>query len=299
MISSDPNGIVYLKTDQLDGETDWKVREAVGYTQEVGKGGVHLLTGDISYVEADPPSKEIYEFKGTFYTSPTVFEPLRLKNTMWANTVLAVGEAVGLVVYTGKESRMEMNARSPRTKVGKTDEEMNKVSIFLFCFVMVLAVSNLFLSGVFFRERWYIYFFKNVLLMSSIIPISLRVNVDFAKIVYSLKIGRDKRMGEVTVRNTSIPEELGRIEYLLSDKTGTLTRNEMIFKRLATVISTFTRENIDNLIEMIADDINKYRSVGEHSSGAKKKQKYCLAREIITALMVCHNVTPTEDNGER
>jgi phospholipid-translocating ATPase len=34
-------------------------------------------------------------------------------------------------------------------------------------------------------------------------------------------------------RNSTIPEELGRISVIFSDKTGTITANEMMFKRLS------------------------------------------------------------------
>jgi phospholipid-translocating ATPase len=44
--------------------------------------------------------------------------------------------------------------------------------------------------------------------------------------------GRDKEIPGTQARSTTIPEELGRISYLLSDKTGTLTMNMMIFKKL-------------------------------------------------------------------
>jgi phospholipid-translocating ATPase len=61
---------------------------------------------------------------------------------------------------------------------------------------------------------------------------SLRVNLDMGKAFYSWTMQRDPAIPGTVVRSTTIPEELGRVSYLLSDKTGTLTQNEMIFKKL-------------------------------------------------------------------
>jgi phospholipid-translocating ATPase len=65
------------------------------------------------------------------------------------------------------------------------------------------------------------------LLLSSIIPISLRVNLDLAKLYYCHKIEHDKHIHGMQAKNTNIPEELGRIQVFLTDKTGTLTNNVM------------------------------------------------------------------------
>ena len=58
----------------------------------------------------------------------------------------------------------------------------------------------------------------------------MKVNVEFAKLFYTQGINKDDSIEGTIARNSNIPEELGRIEFLLSDKTGTLTKNEMIFK---------------------------------------------------------------------
>jgi len=166
-------------------------------------------------VKAAPPTKAIYEFKGKYCDSqdeenPERDERLTLENTLWANTVLASkGHIFGLVMYTGGETRAQMNSQMPGSKVGKVDLEINFLSKLLFLFMMLLALLILVLNG--FYANWYIFYFRFVLILSYIIPISLRVNLDLAKIYYSYCIGNDKEIEGTIPRNSTIPEDLGRI----------------------------------------------------------------------------------------
>lgn len=227
--TSDKSGAVFVRTDQLDGETDWKLRLAVPATQKLGNDS-ELLNFDAS-VYIEKPQRDIHSFIGTFSRQEgSEEESLDLQNTLWANTVVAAGSATGIVVYTGSETRSVMNNSQPRSKMGLLDMEINGLTKVLFCAVLGLAFVMMCLKG--FNGPWYRYMFRFVLLFSYIIPISLRVNLDMGKAFYSWQMQNDPEVKGTVVRSTTIPEELGRISYLLTDKTGTLTQNEMVFKKI-------------------------------------------------------------------
>ncbi|KAF5335006.1 hypothetical protein D9611_010005 [Ephemerocybe angulata] len=181
--TSDASGTCFIRTDQLDGETDWKLRVAVPETQKLAEKDLPSLDAEIY---ADPPIKDIHTFVGTFTLNkppqttaadsglpmqhlPPSISPLTAENVLWSNTVLAAGSAVGFVVYTGSETGAVMNTSHPETKVGLLDLEINRLAKILCAVTFALSIVLVALNG--FRGQWYIYVFRFLI----IIPIS-RVN---------------------------------------------------------------------------------------------------------------------------
>lgn len=138
-----------------------------------------------------------------------------------------------------------MSGKTPRSKVGSLDNEINFLSKTLFVVMLFISMIIIVMDG--FYGAWYFKYFRCVLLLCAIIPISMRLNLDFAKVYYSYCINNDPNIKNAVVRNSTIPEELGRIQFLLSDKTGTLTKNDMIFKKLNLEFYSFTEENLDDV----------------------------------------------------
>ena len=142
-----------------------------------------------------------------------------------------------------------MNSKPGSQKVGKIDLEINKLSKMLFFFMVLMSIGIVALNG--FRGQWYIDFFRFVLLLSAIIPISLRVNLDMAKVFYSWCIYKDGDMPGTIPRNSTIPEELGRIQFLMTDKTGTLTQNDMIFKKMSMEWAQFDLDSLNEVQSLL------------------------------------------------
>ncbi|KAF8154287.1 protein transporter [Crassisporium funariophilum] len=314
--TSESSGTCFIRTDQLDGETDWKLRVAVPECQKLDEGDLVRLDAEIY---ADAPIKDIHTFIGTFtmnkppppatesqslplHPLPPTVSPLTVENVLWSNTVLAAGSAVGFVVYTGAETRAVMNTSHPETKVGLLDLEINKLSKILCAVTFALSLVLVALNG--FRGQWYVYVFRFLILFSSIIPISLRVNLDMGKTVYAQQIMNDAEIPNTIVRTSTLPEELGRITYLLSDKTGTLTQNglfKMEMKKLHMGTMSYGSDSMDEVAHQLA---TAFGGLGEHGSlatGAQlairgRRDMSSRVRDVVLSLALCHNVTPVNND---
>ncbi|XP_064377598.1 probable phospholipid-transporting ATPase IIA isoform X3 [Dromaius novaehollandiae] len=300
--TSEKNGSCFLRTDQLDGETDWKLRLPVTCTQRLPTASDLLQIR--SYVYAEEPNIDIHNFVGTFTredSDPPVNESLSIENTLWASTVIASGTVVGVVLYTGRELRSVMNTSNPRSKIGLFDLEVNCLTKILFGALVVVSLVMVALQH--FAGRWYLQIIRFLLLFSNIIPISLRVNLDMGKIVYSWVIRRDSKIPGTVVRSSTIPEQLGRISYLLTDKTGTLTQNEMVFKRLHLGTVAYGLDSMDEVQSHIFSIYTQQSQDPPALKGvtlATKVRKTMSSRvhEAVKAIALCHNVTPVyESNG--
>lgn len=353
-------GTCFIRTDQLDGETDWKLRVAVDITQRMSESDIASLSVENkrATIYAGAPTKDINSFFGTFTLNPKLDSrcptpttaignligetasstpaqddetialnqqpqvmALTTENLLWANTVLAAGSAIGMVVYTGKETRAVMNTQNPTTKVGLLDLEINRLSKILCGVTFALSVGLVALNG--FRGTWYVYIFRFLILFSSIIPISLRVNLDMGKTVYARQIQSDNEISGTIVRTSTLPEELGRIEYLLSDKTGTLTQNEMELKKLHMGTMSYGWDSMDEVSNQlqsallagwakIDDDgtrVSPLSTSGQTFSNAAlvsaavsgrgtRRDMTSRVKDVAFALALCHNVTPVvNDDG--
>ena len=318
----------FIRTDQLDGETDWKLRKAINTTQKLT---ITEITNIDAYIEYQPPSKLIYNFEGVFkcrINENIIKESLSLENTMWSSTVLASKKAFGLVIYTGNETRARMNSSVPKMKIGILDNELNNINIYLFiimCFLSFIITSlKHFVYGVHDVSQLFFIFFRFIVLFCGIIPISLRVNLDVSKTYFSHRINRDENIKDTIARNSTIPEELGRITYVFSDKTGTLTKNEMIFKKIAMENNQFSEESFEELSLILQDECNlsdaplidrihegnlsnrdSFNNISTDSLkdsinsniGSKKKRRSTtkIIRDTITSMVLCNNVTPIQD----
>uniref|UniRef100_A0A2K5I7I7 Phospholipid-transporting ATPase n=1 Tax=Colobus angolensis palliatus TaxID=336983 RepID=A0A2K5I7I7_COLAP len=278
--TSEKNGSCFLRTDQLDGETDWKLRLPVACTQRLPTAapcGVNVCPCGLFQEDSDPP----------------ISESLSIENTLWAGTVVASGKAP----FRG----MWYPGLCFVPQIGLFDLEVNCLTKILFGALVVVSLVMVALQH--FAGRWYLQIIRFLLLFSNIIPISLRVNLDMGKIVYSWVIRRDSKIPGTVVRSSTIPEQLGRISYLLTDKTGTLTQNEMVFKRLHLGTVAY---GLDSMDEVQSHIFSIYTQQSQDPPAQKgptlttkvRRTMSSRVHEAVKAIALCHNVTPVyESNG--
>ncbi|KAI9688294.1 MAG: putative aminophospholipid-translocase [Bogoriella megaspora] len=333
----------FIRTDQLDGETDWKLRLPSALTQSLDLGEYTRLQ-----ITAGKPEKKVNEFLGTVELLPkrrigydphidksavgddisdssaskpsSTTAPLTIDNTAWANTVLASSSTVyAVVIYTGPETRQALSTSPSRSKTGLLEYEINSLTKIL-CF-LTLALSFILVAAEGFDEKdgrkWYVSVMRFLILFSTIVPISLRVNLDLGKSVYAWYIQHDNDIPGTVVRTSTIPEDLGRVEYLLSDKTGTLTQNEMELKKIHVGTVSYANDAMDEVASYVRQAFSSLASdsakpttlftpssafVSIANSGTRTRREIgARVRDVVLALALCHNVTPTveEAHGEK
>ncbi|CEP63456.1 aminophospholipid-translocating P4-type ATPase NEO1 LALA0_S08e02894g [Lachancea lanzarotensis] len=290
--SSEASGEIFIKTDQLDGETDWKLRLACPLTQHLSQDD---LLNRIS-ITASVPEPSIGNFLGKLTFNNSQSQPLSVDNTMWANTVFAsTGTSIACVVYTGTDTRQALNTTTSSVKTGLLELEINSLSKILCVCVFILSITLVALAGLD-NQDWYLDTMRYLILFSTIIPVSLRVNLDLGKSVYAHQIENDKTIPETVVRTSTIPEDLGRVEYLLSDKTGTLTQNDMELKKLHLGTVSYTLETMDIVTDYVSS--MPLHSDSSVVTGGVKRDMPTRVRDLISALALCHQVTPTFEDGD-
>ncbi|XP_042502639.1 putative phospholipid-transporting ATPase 9 [Macadamia integrifolia] len=255
------DAICYVETMNLDGETNLKLKQALEVTS-----GLHEEVNFRDFkpvIKCEDPNANLYAFVGTMEFGeqqyPLSPQQLLLRDSKLRNT----DYIYGAVVFTGHDTKVMQNSMEPPSKRSKVERKMDRLVYFLFTMLVLIS----FIGSIFFgtttrddlesgrMKRWYlrphdttIYFDPNkaaisaifhfltaLMLYSYFIPISLYVCIEIVKVMQTIFINQDLHMyyedtdKPAHARTSNLNEELGQVDTILSDKTGTLTCNSMEF----------------------------------------------------------------------
>ncbi|XP_033957286.1 phospholipid-transporting ATPase IH isoform X1 [Pseudochaenichthys georgianus] len=257
--TSRDDGTCFVTTASLDGESSHKTHYAVQDTK------AYITEKEVDSIQAtiecEQPQPDLYKFVGRiniYMDNEPVARPLGAENLLLRGATLKNTEHIyAVAIYTGMETKMALNYQSKTQKRSAVEKSMNAYLVVYLCILISKALINTLLKYVWQAdsnrdEPWYnnrtdterqrhivirafTDFLAFMVLFNYIIPVSMYVTVEMQKFLGSYFIMWDddmfdEELGERAVVNTSdLNEELGQVEYVFTDKTGTLTENNMEF----------------------------------------------------------------------
>jgi phospholipid-translocating ATPase len=256
IVLSVDGGDCFIETANLDGETKYKRKTALEATATIADFSTFSAT-----VQCGQPTGELYNISGTLQLRSGARSRLQSANFIPAGCYLRqCAEVRGLVCYTGKETKLGINSKAPPVKTTQLDRYVDYMSLIVFGVQIVLAgvagkMATVWRAGAHLPYLMLdhvdeihpkaigkaVLYLRCFLLTSTMISVSLRVTLDVCKFCYAFWIKEDRQLIcskyklPAIVNNTSVIENLGSVEFLFSDKTGTLTENVMVFRKLGIV----------------------------------------------------------------
>ncbi|KAL2261694.1 hypothetical protein VTK26DRAFT_3594 [Humicola hyalothermophila] len=266
LATSDPDGACYVETKNLDGETNLKVRSAL----RCGRTLKHARDCERAQfiIESEPPQPNLYKYNGAIKWRQTVpwdpkaepremSEPIGIDNMLLRGCNLRNTEwALGVVVFTGHDTKIMMNAGITPSKRARIARELNFNVICNFGILLVMCLIAAIANGVAWGKTdaslaWFefgsiggtpgltgfITFWAALIVFQNLIPISLYITLEIIRTAQAFFIYSDLGMYYDKIDSACIPkswnisDDVGQIEYIFSDKTGTLTQNVMEFKK--------------------------------------------------------------------
>nr|XP_019046460.1 phospholipid-transporting ATPase [Kwoniella bestiolae CBS 10118]OCF25390.1 phospholipid-transporting ATPase [Kwoniella bestiolae CBS 10118] len=319
--SSEPEGLCYIETANLDGETNLKIKQSHPSTATLtNPQAVSLLRG---HLLSEAPNSSLYTYDGTFHLSSTHPGSAPTKIPVGPNQMLLRGAQLrntewvyGVVVNAGHETKLMRNATDAPVKRTAVERQVNRQILYLFVLLLILSlvstIGGSIRTAFFNNKSWYLrsltdfrtarQFIEDLLtfiiLYNNLIPISLIMTMEVVKFQQASLINSDLDMyyaptdTPALCRTSSLVEELGQIAYIFSDKTGTLTRNEMEFRECSVFGTMYAQTVDDNKREMGQKTFEtlRQRCMEDSEEGAT-------LREFLSLLSVCHTVIPEEREG--